>query len=202
MLLGKLLPSLVVNGAFSTIAYFVLRRECGSDVVALALTGGIPAVWTLGRFAWRRRVDPIGVLAVVGYALAVLFSFLTGGSPLALELHEPALTGVLGLVCMVSVTVRRPLHQLVLHLLARRNPTLRQADDGPTRRRMSMILTALVGTTLLAHAIALVILAVSLPPSTFMVLRHPIGLPILGLGAAALVWYRHHLHVRSHGRDD
>lgn len=182
MVLRHLIPSILVNGALSTTVYFLLRPAVRDDWVALALTGAVPAVWTLGRFAWRRTVDPIGVLAFTGYALAVAVTLFTNGSPLALELHEPALTGTLGVVCLASVAVGRPVHGL----LTRRD----QAENTPQRRRMSIMITLLVGGTLVAHAAVLVTLAVALPPSSFVALRHPVGLPILGLGVAALFWYR------------
>jgi hypothetical protein len=188
----RAVPSVLVNGALSTAVYFLLRQILLSDLFALALTGAIPALWTLFRFGRHRTVDPIGVLAFVGYALAVLATLLSGGSPLALELHEPALTGALGLACLVSVAVGRPLHGWLVRLLAHRD--LAPQRVGAARRRMSVAITLLVGGTLVIHAAALVALALLLPPGSYMALRHPVGLPILGLGAAAVVWYRNHRH--------
>jgi hypothetical protein len=192
MVLRRVLPSVLVNGALTTAVYFLLRPMTSGDWVALALAGVVPALWTLGRFAWKRTVDPIGVLAFTGYVLAVAVSVFTGGSPLALELHESALTGALGVVCLASVAVGRPLHRW----LVRRS----QIEDSPARRRMSIVVTLLVGGTLVAHAAVLVILAVTLPPSSFVVLRHPVGLPILGLGLTALFWYRNRVHLGSQSR--
>ncbi|WP_326954063.1 VC0807 family protein [Amycolatopsis sp. NBC_01286] len=193
MVLRQLIPSILVNGALSTTVYFLLRPAVSDDWVALALTGAVPAVWTLGRFAWRRTVDPIGVLAFTGYVLAVAVTLFTDGSPLALELHESALTGALGVVCLASIVVGRPVHGRLVRLLTRRD----QAEDTPQRRRMSIMITLLVGGTLVAHAAVLATLAVALPPSTFVALRHLVGLPILGLGVAALIWYRNRvLHDR------
>jgi hypothetical protein len=189
--LCKLLPSLLVNAVGATAAYFVLNDWWDNEVLALAVAAGMPIAWTLGRFAVRRTVDPIGVLVAVGYGFAVLISILTDGSPLALELHEPALTGLLGLACLISIVVRRPLHGVILHVLARRKPHLRSRPDDPARQRLSTVATVLAGGTLVTHAAALVVLALTVPLNSYLLLRHPIGLPILGLGVAALVWYRH-----------
>jgi hypothetical protein len=169
----------------------VLNDWWDNEALALAVAAGIPIAWTLSRFAVRRTVDPIGVLVAVGYGIAVLISILTDGSPLALELHEPALTGLLGLACLISVVVRRPLHSVMLDVLAHRNPDLRSRADDPARRRPSTVVTALAGGTLVTHAAALVILALTVSLNSYLLLRHPIGLPILGLGAATLVWYSH-----------
>jgi hypothetical protein len=195
----RVVPSVLVNGALSTGVYFLLRRTVGSDVVALALTGAIPALWTLGRFAWRRTLDPIGALAFAGYVLAVVVALLSGGGALALELREPVLTGALGLVCLASAAVGRPLHRWLLHLLDRRDRAAPRVEHAPSHRRFSTAITLLVGGTLVTHAAALVILAVTLPPSSYMALRHPVGLPILGLGVAALVWYRNRRRAHAPG---
>jgi len=37
-----------------------------SDAVALAIAATVPVIWILLRLLWRRRLDPIGVLAVAG----------------------------------------------------------------------------------------------------------------------------------------
>ncbi|MCO5968244.1 VC0807 family protein [Actinoallomurus soli] len=193
-MLRRLLPSLLVNAVGASAVYFGLARWRKDDVLALAVATGIPIAWTLGRFAVRRTVDPVGVLVAAGYGLAVLVSILTNGSPIALELHEPALTGLLGLACLLSVVVRRPLHGVLLHILTRRNPGLPTTADDPARRRLSTVVTALVGGTLLVHAATLVVLALTVSLDNYMLLRHPVGLPILGLGAAALAWHRHVRH--------
>jgi hypothetical protein len=188
--LRRVVPSVLVNGGLSTAVYFLFRQILASDLFALALTGAIPALWTLFRFGRHRTVDPIGVLAFVGFALAVVVTLLSGGSPLALELHEPALTGALGLACLVSVAAGRPLHGWLVRLLAHRDLAPQRADSA--RRRMSVAITLLVGGTLVIHAAALITLALILPPDSYMALRHPVGLPIIGLGAAVVVWYRNH----------
>jgi hypothetical protein len=186
--LRRLLPSLLINMIGTTAVYFGLRHWWKDDVLALAAAAGIPIAWTLARFARRRTVDPVGVFVAVGYGLAVLVSILTDGNPLALELHEPALTGLLGLACLLSLAVRRPLHGVLLTLLAHRNPSLRPHD--PARHRFSTVVTAVIGGTLLIHAAALITLALTISLNSYLLLRHPVGLPILGLGGATLVWYR------------
>jgi hypothetical protein len=53
------------------------------------------------------------------------------------------------------------------------------------------VVTALAGGTLVSHVAALVILALTVSLNSYLLLCHRIGLPIFGLGAAALVWYCH-----------
>jgi hypothetical protein len=59
------------------------------------------------------------------------------------------------------------------------------------------VITAILGVTLLAHAVAIAVLALTQPVSTFVALQHPVGLPIFGLGVAGLLFYRNRLQARQ-----
>jgi hypothetical protein len=192
------LASLIVNFVAPLAAYYLIRPHTGSSALALAVSGAIPIVWTLALLAVRRRLDPLGVISVVTFGLGVLVSWASGGNALALELQEPVLTGLLGLACLVSVAINRPLHPVILRWLGRNNP--RYTDIARrAEHRNSMVITAILGLTLAAHAAALVILAVTQPASTFVALQHPVGLPILGVGLAAIFLYRSRMQAGQPG---
>jgi hypothetical protein len=192
----RLLPGLLVNAVGATTVYFGLAHWWRPGAPALAVAAGVPVAWTLARYAVRRAVDPVGVVVAAGYGLAVLVSVLTDGSPLALELHEPALTGLLGLACLLSLVVRRPLHGVLCAALSHR------AGDSPPAPagRLSYVVTALVGGTLVVHAGTLLALALTVPVDRYLLLRHLVGLPILALGGAALAWYRQRIRTPSRTR--
>jgi hypothetical protein len=95
--------------------------SCSADrsaatAAALAIAGAVPAAWTLARFAWRRRLDPVGVLAVGGFSVALLVAALAGGNPLLLKVRDAPLIGVIGVAFLLSAAVRKP---ALLHLLGR-----------------------------------------------------------------------------------
>ena len=136
------------------------------------------------------RLDPIGLISAAGFAVAVLVSVLAGGSTVALELREPAVTGIIGLACAVSVAVRRPLHLVVLRSMGRRNPQAAQIASDPASLRKSAVITVLAGAICLAHAAVVTALALTLPVGTFLAVSHPVGLSIFGAGLATLLWYR------------
>ncbi len=79
------------------------------------------------------------MFGAVVYGVALLVTWLTGGSALALELRDAVPTGLLGLACLVSVLVGRPLLDVLLRLLGRWYPALARAcrphaghgDRGP-----------------------------------------------------------------------
>jgi hypothetical protein len=189
-----LLPSIALNAVAPALVYLLLRPAVGSDVVALAIGTAVPVAVTLAVLVWRRRVDPVGVVAAVGYGIALLVAVLSGGNTVLLELQDAVITGPLGVICLVSVAIGKPLHLLVMRVLARRRPGLQLAVTGAGQRHRSAVFTSLLGATLTIHAAVLLVLALTVPTSLFVVLSRPVGLPILALGVCAMVWY--HNRVR------
>ena len=184
----RYLLSIVLNAALPFVAYSLLRNQI-SDFAALAVACAVPVVGTAVAFIVRRRLDPIGVVAAIGFLIALVVVVLSGGNEIVLKLQEAVVTGPLGLICLASVAVGRPLHAVALRLAARRNPRLALNH----RHRTSMIVTAVVGATLVVHALALLVLALTEPTGTYLALARPVGLPIMAVGLGWIVWYRHRL---------
>jgi hypothetical protein len=99
-------------------------------------------------------------------------------------------TGIIGVACLVSVAVRRPLHLVVLRYLGRRNPRFARIAADPGIRRTSLIATAIIGMTFLLHAAAITALALTVPTGTFLALSHPVGLSAFGVGILTLLVYQ------------
>ena len=88
--------------------------------------------------AVRRKLSALGVVSVALFGLGVLVSWVSGGNTLAEELQDPALFGLFGVACLVSVAVGHPLHQIILRAMGRSNPRYTQTADraaaaGPRR---------------------------------------------------------------------
>ena len=182
--LRTMVPNLLVSWLVPLLAYQLISPHVPSDLIALAISAAIPALFTLGTFVFRRKVNVIGLIGVAGFAVGLLVSVLTGGNELAFKLQDPALTGLLGLVFVGSVAIGRPLF-LLLHRLPGRAGTARPMTD----KHRASVLSMLIGVTLLIHAIVIAILAVTLSTSTFLALSRPVGLPILLIGFGVLFWY-------------
>ncbi len=139
-------------------------------------------------------------MALLGFGVAVAISALSGGNRIVLELQDSLVTGPLGLVLLGSAAVGRPLHLVLLRILAARDPRMRRAASevsDPARRRTSTIFTVLLGSTLAAHAGVLLVLALSVSTGTFLALSRPVGLGVLAVGVGAMWWYRSRLRNRS-----
>lgn len=190
------LTGLVISFILPLLSYDLIRPHVGSSAMALALAGAIPVAYTLAILVVRRRLNPIGVIGVISFGIGVLVSWASGGNTLALELQDPALTGLFGIACLVSVAIGRPLHPVILRLLGRSNPRYTEIASR-AQTKTSMVTTAIIGLTLTARAAAITVLALTQPAGTFVALQHPVGLPILGLGFASLFFYRHRLEARQ-----
>lgn len=189
---GRLVPvlaRLVVNFLAPVLAYLLLRPHLHNDITALVIGAAVPIAYTAALFLLRRRVDAIGVVAIVCFVIGLLLVIATGGNELVFKLREDIWTGPLGLACLISVAVRRPLIFLVLQLIARRNPRVAQRLQRPETHRLTTVSTGVVGAILLVHAIALVILALNTSTTMFLSLSRPISLVLVGGGLVALVWW-------------
>jgi hypothetical protein len=190
------LASLVINFILPLLAYEVLRPHVANSATALALAGAIPVAYTLAVLAATRRWDPVGVAGAVSFGVGVVISWASGGNTLALELQDPAVTGVIGIAFLASAAIGRPLHPVILRMLGRGNPRYTDIANR-AQYRTSMVTTTIIGLVLLAHAVAVAVLALTQTTSTFVALQHPVGLPIFGLGVGGLYLYHRRLQARQ-----
>jgi hypothetical protein len=187
-----LLIRLVINLAGPVLAYVLLRPHMHSGITALVAGAAVPVAYTGGVLLWRRRLDTIGVFAIVCFAIGLLVVVATGGNELVFKLREDIWSGLLGLACLISVATRRPLFFVVLRLAARRSTDIAERASAPQARRISTVTTGVIGVILLVHALVIVGLALTTSTTTFLALKGLLSLAIVGGGVAALVlWIRH-----------
>jgi intracellular septation protein A len=106
--LSVLMPIAVFDVAGPIVVQSVARHHGASITGALALSGAPPAAWIVATALWRRRVDAVGVFVLSSIVLATLIGLATGSGRLYL-LDGAILTGVFGLVFLVSLATSRPL---------------------------------------------------------------------------------------------
>ena len=183
------LAGVAINFVAPLLAYHLIRRHTDSSAMAVALSGAIPVVYTLAILVVRRKLSVLGVVSVALFGLGVLISWISGGNTLALELQDPALFGLFGIACLVSIAVGHPLHQVILRAMGRSDARYNQVADRAVASGTSMVSTAIIGLAFLGHAVAVAVLALTQTTSTFLALQNPVGLPFLGLGVAGLFIY-------------
>lgn len=187
-----LLIRLMINLGAPLLAYVLLRPHVHSGIIALVLGAAVPVACTGGVLLWRRRLDAIGVFAIACFAFGLLVVVAAGGNELVFKLREDIWSGLLGLACLISVAIRRPLFVMALRLAARRSPDIAERASSPQARRISTVITGAIGVILLVHALAIVTLALTTSTTTFLAVKGLLSLAIVGGGVAVLVlWIRH-----------
>ncbi len=178
----QLAPSLVINFLLPVVGYFLLRPHVSSDTLALGLVLAIPVVRTLFVLIVRRRVDPIGVVAAVVLGLSVAVSLFSGGGSLPLKSSEAIFSGVLGLACLVSVAIGRPLHLLVVK--GRIKEPL-----PPTAVHTSRVVTLIMGGAFLLHSAVHMVFALTLSTGSFLIVSRLVGYAVIAVGLSVVYWY-------------
>lgn len=171
--LRAILPSLVGGAAVPLATYNLVHRHVHSDAVALAWAGVPAALWVLVRLARTRRIDPIAALMLAGFAIGVATSLALGGSALVLKLRESVFTLAFGIVCLASLGRPRPVMFHIGKLLSAGDDPDRRAAydellDSEHGRQAFKVITAVWGVGFVVECGVRVLLAVTLPTSTFL----------------------------------
>ena len=182
---------IVVTALLPLAVYLAVRRFVASDLAALVIGSGVPVVYVLAMLILRRRLDPIGLLAIAGFCFGLFLVFVTGDNELVFKLRKEIWTGPLGVACLVSVLLRRPLLLVGLRIAAKRNDLVAARVRAPGADRIAAVVTAVVGAILLVHSLVTLVIALNTSTTTFLLVTKPINW-IVGLGGMLplVVWLR------------
>ncbi len=174
-------------------AFVVLRAALHSTTAALALSGAIPvALFTVAALRRGSR-HPVAFVPLIAFAIALAVAILAGGGAVALKLRDAVLTGLIGLACLGSLAVRRPLLALAFPWLARMRGAeserlLAKAGD-PRLRRTLTVVTGILGVTMTLDCATQVVMALTLSTTAFVGAASVVRQVILAAGVAALLLY-------------
>ncbi|WP_255955330.1 VC0807 family protein [Streptomyces odontomachi] len=184
--LKKLLLSCLINLIVPIGGYFAIHPFVSNDTLALGIVLAIPVLRTLYVMMFKHRVDPIGVLAVVGFGAAVILSLFYGGSSTPIKFNEAMITGIIGIACFVSIGMGKPLHLMMVTAGGKK-----LEDLPPKAITVSRTVTALIGITCLAHAAVHVVFALTMSTGDFLIYSRTVGWGVILLGGAVVYWYVH-----------
>jgi hypothetical protein len=159
------------------------------QVHALILSSLPPIVWTLGRSVYSRKTDAVSLLVIFSIFLS-LVAFIGGGSVRFVQLRQNLVIGLIGLLFLSSIVLRRPLIVPLARATMLRSDAgnLRSLDELQAKqefRRDMTMLTAVWGWGLLAETVAACILLYCIPIQDFLIVN-----PVIGYGAISglLFW--------------
>jgi len=182
--------SLVINIIVPVVLYTILRYFHISNFVSLALSASIPTLDSILTWITQKRIDWIGIYTVLGFILQLLVSGLLSDNTIVIKANDLLTSGPLGIVFIASALMDKPLllplRQAVLSSIS--NPKVEQlAARIPSQRQMVMA-SFIIGFALLLHALIILILAITLPTTTFLVVSKVVtwGALLLGIGIVKL----------------
>ncbi|HEX3984821.1 MAG TPA: VC0807 family protein [Acidisoma sp.] len=175
-------------------AVFSLLDPHYGDTTALIGSAVPPLVWSVIELVRSRRLDSVSVVVTVGILLTLVATVL-GGSPKLLQIRENAVTGLIGVVFLVTLLLERPLiYHLTLAVFVRQGREEAQRLEGfaATEKGVAFFrhLTLLWGVGLVAQTAVMVWLVYLWPIGRYLLLSPVIGYGILGLLLAGTFWYR------------
>lgn len=169
-----MLPSLLINVAVPFLIN-ILAKPYMSTIDALLLASVVPTLFTLGNFIVKKHIDFLGILSVISLlfsaAIALLFN-----SPRLLLIQTSSVTGLLGLVMLISLLFPRPALFYIVRSIVAQNDPQRFASFNfgwsfPQYRSFYRTLTAVWGCVTVANLLLQATLAFTLPISLVLVLN-------------------------------
>ncbi|WP_433782235.1 VC0807 family protein [Actinomycetospora sp. CA-101289] len=196
--MAKLLPwvlTALLSIAAPIVVYDVATDHGVTEVGALLLGTVGPLLEMVITAVWRRRLDEFSTVVLVFLVLGVVAALFFDDPRLVL-LKESAVTGLFGLVLLVTVPTSRPLMFLFGRRFATGGDPARVAWwNGlwayPGFRRTQRGLTLMWGATFVVEAVVRAVLTYRLPVAT-MVVVNAVAPPVViaVLVVATVVWAR------------
>ena len=189
---------IVLNAALPAVVYSFARRNGWGEVPALLWAAALPAALSVVGIVRERTVSPIGAIALFAIAVSIIGAEL-GGGPKVLLIRESFVTGALGVACLVSLLLPRPLmFYFGRYFETRGNRAAAAAFDArwsnPLFRRVNRIITLVWAGAFLGELALRVLLVFTLPPVAVLAIA-PIVLGVITVGT--IVWtYRYIAAVR------
>lgn len=179
---NKMMKNLAISWLIPVVLVIILRKYFASDTVALGIAGVIPVVRTIFVLVWQRKIDWIGIFGIIGFGMALAVSILSGGSSLPLKLYRPIITGIIGLVLLCSVVVRKPLMGIIIKRFA---PDGRERFNRPGSLKKFTYITLFLGIIFVLDAAVHIIMALTLSTVEYLSMSRVVT--IAGIAVLVLV---------------
>lgn len=192
-IIQTVLMSVIINGVIPVILYNIFLPYF-TNITALLIATSVPLADNLIFILKYRKIDAFALFMLTGFVLSIV-AFFIGGSEKLILLRESFVTGVLGLVFIVSLLFSKPLiyHFAIKFMAGNTNSNQQTFLDGwnqPYFRFVLRLMTAVWGLALVGEAIIRIILVYKLSVSSFLAFSQLTFYLILGITILWTVFYR------------
>ncbi len=163
------------------------------DVFALIASAMPPLIWSAYELIKTRRLDAISII-VVASILFTVGATAMGGSARLIQIRDALVTGVVGLIFLFSLFLKRPIIFYLARATMARN-TIEGAEDfetvwgRPGVPKILRLLTAVWGAGLVVQTAAMCSLAYVWPIGRYLLFGPVIGYGIFGILMIWSLWY-------------
>jgi hypothetical protein len=188
--LRTLAPIIIFDVVGPLAVYYGARSAGMSTVLALVVSGVLPAVRVLATVVQHRRLDAIGALVLSGIALGTVVGLASGSARLYL-LDGLVPTVVFGFVCLLSLLAQRPVMFRVALETMGEDTAKGRAFAGMWQyaafRRIFVVITVVWGSVFLAES---GVQAVIVETGSINTAKQTSNLLPVAVFALTLVWTR------------
>ncbi len=191
--------TLLINGALPFVVYEVLRSHM-SSIAALSIATIIPLLDNLLSLIKQRKLDVFAVFMLISFLLGIMMVSI-GGSERLLLIRESFVTGILGIIFLVSLFFPRPLiFYFALRFTVGNDPdkTSAFADNWQYAyfRFVLRLITIVWGVALIGEAAVRSILVFKLTVTQFLAISNFVVYGFIGAALVFTVVYRKHSQKR------
>jgi len=175
------------------VVYQLLDARYG-DVDALIASAMPPLLWSVFELVKTRRLDAISVIVVTSILFTVGATAM-GGSARLIQIRDAMVTGVIGVIFLISLVLKRPMIFYLARATMARNTESGAAEFEamwlrPGVPRVFRVLTAVWGIGLVFQTAVMCWLAWIWPIKLYLLYSPIVGYSIFGLLMAWSLWYR------------
>ncbi len=160
-----LIPSIVIDGLLPFLVYTLLQSHT-TQLVALSASAIPPIISNIISTLRNRHLDAFGVIILLGIVVSIVAIFF-GGDPKLLLIKESFVTVALGVACLFSLLLPKPLmFYISKHFATGGNAAKFARFDSlwhyPSFRKMSYSITILWGIALIGEFLLRIVLVYTL----------------------------------------
>ncbi len=193
----RLAPQILTGGVAPFVVYELGRHFGLADPTALALSALPPGVSVVASWAWRKRLDPIGLIALIAIVAGLVAMAFLNGNEVLFKVRESVVTGAFGFLCLVSLVLPVKPAMFVMGRALTGDATsgsdaseerVREFDalwEEPRARKVFVLLTLVWGIGLLGEACLRTSLVFVLSTGAFLAVTPALFWLVLG----ALLWF-------------
>ena len=179
-------PQILTGGVAPFVVYQVGHHFGLADSVALSLSAVPPALSVMASWAVRRRLDPIGVVALISIVAGLSAMAVLNGNEVLFKMRDSVVTGAFGVICLVTLVapVKPAMFTMGRALTADADKgSVADFDalwDEPRARRVFTVLTAVWGVALVVESSVRATLIFALSTSAFLAIAPILFWIVLG----------------------